>query len=236
MKQLGKLYLIPTSLSNRPLVDELKSSDIEIVEKLSHFIVETPKTARAYLKGMDIVLQQLDMQILDEHSHLSDISSLLEPLMNGFDIGLMSDAGCPGVADPGSLVVRECHRREIEIVPMVGPSSILLSLMASGLNGQNFAFQGYLPRDPQKRKDRIKQLERLSFNQFQTQIFIEAPYRNKQLLKDILEMCSPATQLCIATDITGKKNFLRTLTVKEWRDCKHDIEDIPTVFLLLAGK
>lgn len=237
MKKLGTLYLIPTSLSNRAIKDELKASDLDIVKSLKHYIVETPKTARKHLSGLDIVIQEIDMRILDEHSRNSDISYLIEPLIAGFDVGLMSDAGSPAVADPGSMVVRECHRLGIKVVPLVGPSSILLALMGSGMNGQSFLFEGYLPRDPAKRKSKIKQLERESLRRNQTQIFIEAPYRNSSLFRDILEVCNPNTDLCIAVDITGKDEYIKTFSIADWR-MKRDFKiiDIPTIYLILAKR
>jgi len=237
MKKLGTLYLIPSSLSKKTLKEELKSSDLKKVKELKHFIVETPKIARAYLAGMDIVLQELDMRVLDEHSRSRDISFLLEPLIQGYDVGLMSDAGTPAVADPGAIVVRECHRIGVKVVPLVGPSSILLALMSSGMNGQQFCFNGYLPRDPNKRKAKIKQLERESLRRNMTQLFIEAPYRNNSLFKDILEVCNSNTDLCLAVDITGEKEYIKTQSIKEWkmeRDIK--ILDIPMIYIILAKR
>jgi 16S rRNA (cytidine1402-2'-O)-methyltransferase len=235
MKKFGTLYLIPTSLSKKPFVEELREVDIERIKNIKHFIVETPKIARSYFVGMDIVLQELDMQVLDEHSSYRDVSFLIEPLIKGFNVGLMSDAGCPAVADPGSLIVRECHRLGIKVVPMVGPSSIILSIMASGLNGQSFSFLGYLPRDPEKRRNKIKHLEKLSLKQRQTQIFIEAPYRNKSLLKDIIEVCNPSTELTVASNLTDEKEFIKTLSIKDWRLEKSlKILDVPTTYLILA--
>lgn len=237
MKKSGKLYLIPTSLTKRPLKDELKQSDLKIVEGLKYLIVETPKVTRSYLKGLDLVIQDIDMRILDEHTNLKGLPFLLEPLIAGFDVGLMSDAGVPAVADPGSLVVRECHRLGITVVPMVGPSSILLSLMASGMNGQSFSFVGYLPRDPQKRKEKIKNLERESLRRNQTQIFIEAPYRNRSLFEDLLASCNQNTDLTLAVDITGTNESIKTMSIKDWR-MKKDIRilDIPTIYLILARR
>jgi len=237
MKKLGTLYLIPSSLSKKTLKEELKSSDLKKVKGLKYFIVETPKIARAYLAGIDIVLQELDMRVLDEHSRSNDISFLLEPLVQGYDVGLMSDAGTPAVADPGAIVVRECHRIGIRVIPLVGPSSILLALMSSGMNGQQFCFNGYLPRDPNRRRAKIKQLERESLRRNITQLFIEAPYRNNSLFKDILEVCNPNTDLCLAVDITGEKEYIKTQSIKEWkmeRDIK--ILDIPMIYLILAKK
>lgn len=237
MRKLGTLYLIPTSLCKRVLKDEIKNSDLDIAKGLKHFIVETPKVARFSLSGLGIVLQELDMRVLDEHSKRRDISFLIEPLVTGNDMGLLSDAGAPGVADPGAIVVRECHRLGIKVVPLVGPSSILLSLMASGLNGQAFSFLGYLPRDPEKRKRRVKQIERESIRKNMTQIFIEAPYRNKSLVRDILEVCNPSTLLCISTNVTGENESIQTKSIEEWKGIKDlNILDIPTTYLILGDR
>lgn len=237
MRSTGTLHLIPTSLTGNPLKEELKEKDLDIVKTIKYFIVETPKIARASLKDMGMVLQELDMAILDEHSKIKDVPFLLEPLIHGNDIGLMTDAGCPGVGDPGNLVVRECHRLGIKVVPLVGPSSILLSLMASGLNGQRFRFLGYLPKDPESRKKKLKYIERDSCRNNESQIFIEAPYRNKTLFNDMLEVCYPNTDLTIAIDITGENEYINTMSIKEWRKSKSiKILDIPSIYILLGKR
>ena len=237
MRNTGVLYLIPTSLSKRPLKYELKDSDLNIVKKLKFFIVETPKTARAFLQGMGMVLQDLNMGILDEHSKRNDLPFLLEPLIAGNDVGLMSDAGSPGVGDPGSMVVRECHRLGIKVVPLVGPSSILLSLMASGLNGQRFKFWGYLPKESLERQRKIKTIERESFRNSESEIFIETPYRNKSIFNDLLEVCNPSTDLTIAIDLTGENENIYTMSIKEWRQNKGiKILDIPSIYILQTKK
>lgn len=233
MRNCGTLYLIPTSLTKKPLNEELKEKDLNIVKNLKYFIVETPKVARSFLKDMGMILQELEMGILDEHSKQKDMPFLLEPLIQGHDVGLMSDAGSPAVADPGNMVVRECHRLGIKVVPLVGPSSILLALMASGLNGQQFRFLGYLPKDPENRKKKILNIERESYRRNESQIFIEAPYRNVHLLKDLLQTCKPTTQLCIATDITGENENILTMNISQWRSKKKlKILDIPTIYIL----
>ncbi|MGI6423637.1 MAG: SAM-dependent methyltransferase [Candidatus Dojkabacteria bacterium] len=237
MKNFGTLYLIPTSLSKRILKDELRERDLEIVKRLKHFIVETPKSARFALSGMGIVLQELNMQILDEHTRKKDIQTLLTPLVEGFNVGLMSDAGTPGIADPGALLVRECHRVGIEVVPLVGPSSIVLALSASGLNGQSFSFSGYLPKEAERRRGRIKRLERESARKNMTQIFIEAPYRNRVLFNDILAVCNSGTLLCVARDITGEQESIKTDKIGEWKKRKDiNILDLPTIYLILAER
>ena len=237
MKNSGTLYLIPTSLSKRPLVEELKESDMNIVRTLSYFIVETPKIARSYFKGLGVVIQNLDMRILNEHTKQNDIPFLIEPLVQGFSMGLMTDAGCPGVGDPGSLVVRECHKLGIKVVPLVGPSSIILSLMASGLNGQRFRFLGYLPKNPESRRKMIKRIENESIRNNESEIFIEAPYRNKRLFDDLMSVCNANTELAVAVDLTGKNEDIRTTKISEWRMSKNiNILDIPSIYILLGKK
>jgi len=237
MKNSGTLYLIPTSLSKRPLVEELKESDLDIVRSLSYFIVETPKIARSYFKGLGVVIQELDMRVLDEHTRQNDIPFLIEPLVQGFSMGLMTDAGCPGVGDPGSLVVRECHRLGIKVVPLVGPSSIILSLMASGLNGQRFRFLGYLPKEPESRRKIIKRIENESIRSNESEIFIEAPYRNKRLFDDLMSVCNANTELTVAVDLTGKNEDIRTMKISEWKMSKNiNILDIPSIYILLGRK
>jgi len=237
MKNTGTLYLIPTSLSKRPLVEELKESDLNIVRTLSYFIVETPKIARSYFKGLNVVIQKLDMRVLDEHTKQNDIPFLIEPLVQGFSMGLMTDAGCPGVGDPGSLVVRECHKLGIKVVPLVGPSSIILSLMASGLNGQRFRFLGYLPKNPESRRKIIKRIENESIRNNESEIFIEAPYRNKRLFDDLMSVCNANTELTVAVDLTGKNEDIRTMKISEWKISKNiNILDIPSIYILLGKK
>ena len=237
MKNTGTLYLIPTSLSKRPLIEELKESDLNIVRTLSYFIVETPKIARSYFKGLGVVIQNIDMRVLDEHTKQNDIPFLIEPLVQGFSMGLMTDAGCPGVGDPGSLVVRECHRLGIKVVPLVGPSSIILSLMASGLNGQRFRFLGYLPKNPERRRKIIKRIENESIRNNESEIFIEAPYRNKRLFDDLMSICNANTELTVAVDLTGKNEDIRTMKISEWKMSKNiNILDIPSIYILLGKK
>jgi len=235
MRNSGTLYLIPTSLSKKTLKEELNEKDIQKVKDLKFFIVETPKVARAHLKDMGMILQELDMAILDEHTKTREMPSLLEPLIHGNDVGLMTDAGSPAIADPGSLVVRECHRLGIKVIPLVGPSSIVLALMASGLNGQRFRFLGYLPKDPERRKKKIRSIERESERSNESQIFIEAPYRNRSLFNDLLQVCKSNTDLTVAIDITGENEYINTMSIKEWRNSKNiKILDIPSIYILLG--
>lgn len=235
MRKIGTLYLIPNSLSGKSVKEELREKDMNIVLGLKYFIVETPKIARKSLSDSGLNIHELDIRVLDEHSKREDINDLLQPLIEGHNVGLMSDAGMPGIADPGSLVVKECHKFGIKVVPFVGPSSIFLALSASGMNGQKFCFHGYLPRDPNRRKEKIRQLERESMRKNVSQIFIEAPYRNESLIKDLLNVCRPNTELCIAVDITGDKEYIKTQNISDWRLAKEfNILDIPTTYILLA--
>ena len=237
MRKTGTLYLIPTSLSKRALKEELKQRDLDTVRELKYFIVETPKVARAHLKDMGMVLQKLDMAVLDEHTKIKEMPFLLEPLIHGNDVGLMTDAGAPAIADPGNIVVRECHRLGIKVVPLVGPSSMLLALMASGLNGQQFRFLGYLPKDPERRKRKLVSIERESERKNESQIFIEAPYRNKSLFSDILQVCNNSTDLTVAIDITGENEYINTMSIREWKECKNiKILDIPSIYILLGKR
>ena len=237
MRKTGTLYLIPTSLSKRALKEELKEKDLNTVRELKYFIVETPKVARAHLKDMGMVLQELDMAVLDEHTKIKEMPFLLEPLIHGNNVGLMTDAGAPAIADPGSIVVRECHRLGIKVVPLVGPSSMLLALMASGLNGQQFRFLGYLPKDPERRKRKLVSIERESERKNESQIFIEAPYRNKSLFNDILQVCKNSTDLTVAIDITGENEYINTMSIREWKESKNiKILDIPSIYILLGKR
>jgi len=229
----GKLYLIPSLLSddNSSVVSfQLK----EILQSLNCFIVENEKTARHFLKaaGYPQPLQNAQMQLLNEHTQQDEISSLLKPILNGKDAGLISEAGCPAVADPGSDLVRLAHEKNIQVIPLVGPSSILLALMASGLNGQSFSFVGYLPREKSDRIKTLKELERNTLSKNQTQIFIEAPYRNQHVLEDILAHLSKDISLCLAVELTSKNEFVKTKTIGEWKKNIPDINKKATVFLI----
>jgi 16S rRNA (cytidine1402-2'-O)-methyltransferase len=229
----GILYMVPSFLSeenSRVIPDATK----EIIFSLDHFIVENEKSARHFLKaaGYPKPLQQLKLQVLNEHTKPQEISSLLQPLLSGTNVGIISEAGCPGVADPGSDAVKLAHEKNIEVIPLVGPSSILLALMASGMNGQRFTFLGYLPREKSLRVKAIRELEKNSITKNETQIFIEAPYRNAPLLEDILNTCNTETRLCIAIDITSPSQSVKTLTIKEWKKKIPEIQKRPLVFLV----
>lgn len=229
-----KLYLIPVSLDEETNIHSTLPNDvIETVRGLTHFIVENEKTARAFLKKVGITTPQKDLTILvynkKDKLPLSHYFKLFDESKS---IGLMSEAGCPGVADPGAEIIREAHKRNIEVVPFVGPSSILLALMAAGFNGQQFTFVGYLPIDKADRLKRIKDLEMVSEKYNITQLFIETPFRNNHLFDDIVKTCKPNTSLSIGVDITGKNQSLKTMSIAEWRNNKPELHKRPAVFVL----
>ena len=227
----GILYAIPTPLGGTP-GDALPASALTTVRSLRDFVVENAKTARAFLKaaGSD----PKEIRILELNQRTS-ISELLKPLREGFSVGLLSEAGCPAIADPGALLVDAAHREGIRVVPLIGPSSIVLALMASGLEGQRFAFCGYLPRETEQRKKKIREIEARSRRERETQIFIETPYRNDVLLASLLEVLLETTSLCIATDLTLPTEQIHTQSVSRWRGARQTIGKRPTVFLLLSG-
>jgi 16S rRNA (cytidine1402-2'-O)-methyltransferase len=231
---MPNLYLIPTTLGDTAVEKVLPAEIMQVVRNLRYFVVENTRTARRHLKKIDpeIVIDDLDFKELNEHTQRAGLELLLEPILKGFDIGILSEAGCPGVADPGADLVKIAHEKGIRVIPLVGPSSILLSLMASGMNGQNFAFIGYLPVKPVERTTAIRDIERNSGRDKQTQIFIEAPYRNAKLLTDLLSVCSAQTRLCIAVDLTLDSEFVVTKTIAEWKKSLPDINKRPAIFLL----
>lgn len=233
----GALYLIPVPLGPTPPQESLPQNVLATIRPLAHFVVEQAKTARAFLKaaGTDLTLQELQLAELNEHTRADELDRLLAPLRAGHDVGLLSEAGCPAVADPGANLVALAQKEGIRVVPLIGPSSLLLALMASGLNGQRFAFQGYLPAKDGERGKALRDLESESRKRQQTQIFIETPYRNRQMFDSILQSCQPATRLTVATDLTLPGESVRTRTVQQWKkETPPDIERRPTVFLLLA--
>ncbi|MDP2810476.1 MAG: SAM-dependent methyltransferase [Rhodocyclaceae bacterium] len=233
----GTLYLLPTALGDALWPAYLPESTREVACRLGHFAAENAKTARAELKrlGHPIPLRELAIEQLPEKLSPGDIERLLEPLRAGHDMGLMSEAGCPGVADPGALLVRRAHEVGITVRPLVGPSSLLLALMASGLEGQRFAFHGYLPAREPERGRRIAELEKESRRLGQTQIFIETPYRNSALFQALLAACRPETRLCLATDLTLPTETVAMRPIGEWRrQPPPGLDRRPTVFLLLG--
>lgn len=234
---LGTLYLIPVPLGAIAPESSLPASVIERIRPLTHFVVENAKSARAFLKavGTNQALQVLQLEELNEHTRPEALDRLLLPLRAGHDVGLLSEAGCPAVADPGANLVARAQQENIRVVPLIGPSSLLLALMASGLNGQRFAFQGYLPAKELERTKTLRELESESRKRQQTQIFIETPYRNRQLFDSILQICQPGTRLTVATDLSLPEETVRTRTIQQWKkETPPEFERRPTVFLLLA--
>ena len=234
MDKLGTLYLIPTPLGGDDAVAVLPGSTLRILATLTSFVVENPKTARQFLKaaGYPHPLRSLEFRTLDEHTAAGKVAELLEPLLAGRDCGLLAEAGCPAVADPGAALVRLAHARGIRVVPLAGPSAVLMALMASGMNGQRFAFHGYLPVNHEQRRGKLMELERDSLREDRTQIFIEAPYRNASLLQAVLETCRDDTLLCLATELTLPTETIGTRTITTWKKKPPDINRRPTVFLL----
>lgn len=231
----GKLYLIPTPISPTDIAWVMPQLVQQRVGAIQHFVVEHPKTARQFLKKINsqYALQSLQLQELNEHTHEKDLQNLLEPLLAGHDVGLLSEAGCPAIADPGAGLIRLAHQHNIRVIPFVGPSSISMALMASGLNGQCFAFHGYLPIESNKQIEKILLLEKLSIQQDQTQIFIETPYRNQKLLEQLTKTCAETTQLCIASHITASDEAITTKTIRQWRITPPpNLHKIPSIFLL----
>lgn len=232
--QKGILYLIPSLLGDTPVENSLPSYNIEIIRSLDEFIVEDIRSARRFLikAKIDKPVDSLTFHLCNEHSKNADISPVMQGLMNGKNAGLISEAGCPSIADPGAEIIQFAHRNNIRVVPLVGPSSILMALISSGLNGQNFAFNGYLPKKEPDKIKALKQLETLVWQKNQTQIFIETPYRNDALLKDILNACRDETLLCIASDITLNSEIIKTKPIRDWKNSQQSFNDHPAVFLL----
>ena len=229
------LYLLPVTLGDTAIDKVLPAYNAGIIREIKHFIVEDVRSARRFLKKVDrkIDIDTLSFYPLNKHTSPEDISGYLNPLAEGHSMGVISEAGCPAVADPGADVVAIAQRRNLKVVPLVGPSSIILSVMASGFNGQSFAFHGYLPIEPNERSKRLKELEGRIYSEHQTQLFIETPYRNHKMLDDILKACRPQTKLCIAANITCEGEYIKTRMVKEWKGTAlPDLSKIPCIFLL----
>ena len=230
----GTLFLIPALLGESPVRNVVPDYNIEIIRNLKYFIVEEIRTARRFLKKTSptLLIDELQFLIFNEHTPSENLSLFLEPLVNGHDTGLLSEAGLPCVADPGAGILRIAHEANIRVHPLVGASSLMLSLMASGFNGQNFSFIGYLPIEKNARLTRLKELERNIYSMDQTQIFIEAPYRNIQVFQAILETCREGTLLCLATELTTSKENIVVKTIRNWKGKQPEIDKKPTVFLL----
>lgn len=232
--QFGKLYLIPCPLGDSPPLEVLPLSVKKVVEVIDHYIVENEKNARRFIKSIVPKKSQpgLYFQTINKFTDDAEIPGMLDPCLEGKDMGIISDAGCPGIADPGAIIVEQAHLKGIKVVPLVGPSSLLLGMMASGFNGQNFAFNGYLPIDKMERRQEIKRLEKLSETLQQSQLFIETPYRNNQMLDSLIENLDPRTRICVACDLTLSSEFIRTQTAKDWTNKKVDLHKRPTLFII----
>jgi 16S rRNA (cytidine1402-2'-O)-methyltransferase len=231
----GKLYLIPVPISeNVKLSETLLAKDLEVAENLENFVSETPKIARAFLKDIALnkQIQEISISELNKNTKSDELEPLLEPLFQGKDLGLISDAGAPSIADPGHRLVRVAQEKGIVCIPLVGPSSVFLALMASGLNGQSFAFYGYLPKERGRKRKKIKTLERIAQNTKQTQIFMETPYKNQNMLEDILDVCEEETLLCIAQQVMSENEYIVTKSIKEWKREKKVLEKNPCLFLI----
>ncbi len=230
----GNLYLIPTRLGENAPLEVLPISIKKIIEKVDYYIVENEKTARRFIKLISSGKSQqaLKIEILNKFTNENELSSFLNPCLEGKNIGLLSEAGCPGIADPGSDIVSIAHQKDIKVIPLVGPSSILLALISSGMNGQSFTFNGYIPIEKGERKMYLKKLERLSFENNQSQLFIETPYRNNKMLEDICITLHKNTRVCIACDITLSTEYIKTKTVEEWKNTNVDLHKRPAIFII----
>ncbi|MCM1138691.1 MAG: SAM-dependent methyltransferase [Duncaniella sp.] len=233
-RNIPTLYLIPSTMSDAPVDKVLPAGNLEIIRNLKHFVVENVRTTRRFLKRCDreIDIDSLTFVTLDEHTDLKDIPAMLAPMEQGYSIGVISEAGCPAIADPGADLVAVAQSRGYRVAPLVGPSSILLSLMGSGFNGQSFAFLGYLPYETKARTTRLREMERRIRQERQTQIFIETPYRNNKLIVELTKQLPGSLKLCVASDITGAAQSIVTLTLSAWSKRKYDYDKIPSIFLL----
>ena len=234
---LGTLYMIPVTLGDDNLSYVIPADVIQLVKGLEYFVVENEKSARRFLGSVKTnkPVRELNFQLLNEHTAEKDLPELIAPLLAGHNVGMLSEAGCPGIADPGATLAALAHRKGIKVSPLVGPSSILLSLMASGFNGQQFTFLGYLPSDKAARVIKLKEIEKQSEHLNETQIFIETPYRNQHMLEDILASCSANTKLCIARNVSLEDELIVSKTIAEWKkNVLPDLHKQPTVFLLIA--
>ncbi len=230
----GKLYLIPTTLGDTEPLEVMPLSVKKCIEEIEYYVVENEKSARRFIKKISPKKSQpsLVIKLLDKYADTLEVQSYLDVCEEGISVGLLSEAGVPAVADPGATIVQLAHKKGITVVPLVGPSSILMALMSSGMNGQNFAFNGYLPIDKAERKQAIKELERLSKDKDQSQIFIETPYRNAKMFTDLKASLTPSTRLCIAVDITLSTEYIKTYTIQEWKQQQPDLHKRPAIFIL----
>ena len=234
MVSKGKLYLIPVTLGDCEPMDVLSQSIPRAIDLIQHYVVENEKTARKFIKSVapNKIQADLILQTLNKHTDNKAQISMIQPCLDGKNVGILSEAGCPAVADPGALVVKLAHENGIQVVPLVGPSSILMALMSSGLNGQSFAFNGYLPIDKTDKKTALKNFEKLSFDKNQSQLFIETPYRNTKLMEDILQTLNPTTHLCVAADISLPTESIKTMRIAEWKKTSFELHNRPTIFII----
>ena len=230
----GYLYLIPTRLGDNAPLEVLPISVKKIIEQVDDYIVENEKTARRFIKKISSSKSQssLNINILNKYTQENELPNFLKACLEGKSVGLLSEAGCPGIADPGADIVKIAHEKNIRVIPLVGPSSILLALMSSGMNGQSFTFNGYLPIDKSERRSSLKKLEKQSFDKNQSQIFIETPYRNNKMLEDICSSLGGNTRVCIACDITLPSEYIKTKTVTEWKRETVDLHKRPAIFII----
>lgn len=236
MNNNARLYLFPVPLSDNPVTEVLPAHNIELIKTVKYFIVENLRSARRFLKQCDrsIDIDSLTFFTLNEHTDTSELTPMLAPMEAGNDVGIISEAGCPAVADPGADIVAIAQQRGYTVVPLVGPSSILMGVMASGFNGQSFAFNGYLPIDQGARTARLKELERRIIREHQTQIFIETPYRNNRLIAELCRSLPGNMRLCVASDITGARQSIVTLPLSKWAKREYNYDKTPTIFLLYS--
>ena len=236
MNNNARLYLFPVPLSDNPVTEVLPAHNIELIKSVKYFIVENLRSARRFLKQCDrtIDIDSLTFFTLNEHTDASELTSMLAPMEAGNDVGIISEAGCPAVADPGADIVAIAQQRGYTVVPLVGPSSILMGVLASGFNGQSFAFNGYLPIDQSARAARLKELERRIVREHQTQIFIETPYRNNRLIAELCRSLPGNMRLCVASDITGARQSIVTLPLSKWAKREYNYDKTPTIFLLYS--
>ncbi len=232
----GKLFMIPTVLAENTAHWVISPQVQEVIFHTKIFLVENPRSARRYISSLKlgINIEELHMEVLDKDTPPEQVSRLMMPLLNGADIGVISEAGCPGIADPGALAVAYAHQKGIQVVPISGPSSMFLALMGSGFSGQSFAFHGYLPIDKKERAAALKKLEQESVREKRAQLFMETPFRNNQLLADALASLSPQTKLCIAKNLTAADELIQTKTIADWKNLPLDLHKVPTVFILQA--
>lgn len=234
----GKLYLIPTTLGDNEPLEVLPISIKKAVENIDYYIVENEKSARRFIKKISPRKSQskIHIELLNKYTDATTITTFLNPCSSGHDVGVLSEAGCPAIADPGADIVQLAHEKKLQVIPLVGPSSVILALMASGFNGQNFAFNGYLPIEINERKKAIKRLEKRAKEEGQSQIFIETPYRNNKLFQELLKSLELNTQLCIACDLTLASEFILAKNIRDWRSEQLDINKRPAIFILQAPK